>query len=149
MTQYEQLIDLLETIKSDDCMIWPYNKQNRGYGYFYSPTEQKQMLVHRVAFHHTHGRFPNGDTRHSCDVRACFNPAHLLEGTKIENMADMFDRGRGGRTIVTPGIIQAIRTEYIPRKVTLHFLAAKYGIKKSQVWNIVMGVSWKRSVLPK
>jgi len=142
MTQYEQLIDLLETIKSDECMLWPYTKMKNGYGQVYFPESRKKRLVHRVAFKHAHGRFPNGETRHTCDVRACFNPDHLLEGTKTENMADMYARDRGGRTKVDRQTIHAIRAEYVPGKVTLHALAAKYGIKKSQVWNIAKGKSW-------
>ncbi len=143
MIQYDQLIDFLETVKSDECMLWPYTKMKSGYGQVYFPESCKKELVHRVVFWHVHGQWPNGDTRHTCDVRSCFNPAHLLEGTRTENMADMFARWRGGRTKVDEQTIQAIRAEYIPRKVTLYALAAKYGIKKSQVWNIAKGVSWK------
>jgi HNH endonuclease len=143
MNKFEQLIDTLETIKSDECMIWPYTKMPRGYGQVYFPESRKKELVHRVAFWHTHGRWPQGDTRHTCDTPSCFNPAHLLEGTRTDNVADMFARNRSGSVKIEKQAIQAIRAEYIPRKVTLHALAAKYGIKKSQVWNIVKGVSWK------
>lgn len=46
------------------------------------------------------GPIPKGlVVRHTCDVRECVNPDHLILGTQKDNIRDMHDRGRyaGGR----------------------------------------------------
>jgi len=50
--------------------------------------------AHRVAFTFHHGREPQKYVLHSCDNPGCCNPAHLREGTQLENMRDMNERGR-------------------------------------------------------
>lgn len=50
-------------------------------------------LVHRVAFYLTHGRWPEPEALHSCDVRLCINPDHVGEGTRSENMQQVVARG--------------------------------------------------------
>lgn len=52
--------------------------------------------THRVAWELANGRpIPEGMlVRHSCDNGLCCNPAHLSLGTQLDNMADMYQRGR-------------------------------------------------------
>ena len=48
----------------------------------------------RVAFFFAHCRWPKPAVLHHCDTPACFNPAHLSEGSQADNMRDMDRKGR-------------------------------------------------------
>lgn len=55
-------------------------------------------LVHRFAFEHFSGMSAKGKVvHHTCDVRNCVNPDHLLLGTARDNSADMVARNRSAR----------------------------------------------------
>jgi hypothetical protein len=82
----------------DGCWPWTGGKRisasGRNYGVVFF--EGKVQLAHRVAFRLARGYWPlNG--RHSCDNPPCCNPAHLLDGTHADNMADKVARGRQAR----------------------------------------------------
>jgi HNH endonuclease len=81
------------------CWLWLGNKGPSGYGkltfYGFGPAR-----THRVAYALHHGASPNGCVMHSCDNKACVNPAHLSLGTHAENMADM---------VLVPPVPQACR----------------------------------------
>lgn len=73
----------------DDCWPWKGRPAVNGYG------RAGAEYAHRLAFLFTHGPLPEGhEVRHSCDNRICCNPAHLLSGSRAENVHDMLERGR-------------------------------------------------------
>lgn len=74
------------------CHLWTACKSN-GYGYF--NIGGKLVKAHRAAFFLKHGRWPEPFGLHKCDVRGCVNDDHLFEGTKADNAADMWAKGRG------------------------------------------------------
>src|ERR1700676_4590681 len=43
---------------------------------------------------------------HSCDNRACCEPAHLWAGTTLDNMQDMADKSRGSKGLLPFGVHQ-------------------------------------------
>lgn len=81
----------------DDCWEWTGAKA-AGYGRFKSLG--KVYGAHRIAYTIAHGPIPAGSgyhgtvVMHTCDNRACCNPAHMRLGTAFDNAQDMAAKGR-------------------------------------------------------
>ena len=89
------------------CWIWTASR-NKGYGQITvgSTLDGTRRIVraHRVAFLLAHGRWPEPMGLHLCDNPACVKvvddshgPAHIVEGTHIDNMRGCKERGRTAR----------------------------------------------------
>jgi len=77
----------------EGCLLWVGAQTWAGYGTLRA--NGKNYRAHRLAYEETYGSLLGGDiVRHSCDVRLCFNPRHLLLGTQADNMKDKVERGR-------------------------------------------------------
>ena len=82
--------------KTETCWLWTGYRAPAGYGMI--QINHYPVLAHRFAFEQSSGMSAAGKVvRHSCDVPACVNPAHLILGTARENSADMVARGRSAR----------------------------------------------------
>lgn len=102
----------------------------------------RHQLIHRVELARKLGRPIGPDLRalHHCDVRNCYEPQHLYEGTQRDNMRDMIDRDRGrpqGRPTVTAAVRVEIRNRYDPPRVTQAALAGEFGVHVSTINRIV------------
>jgi len=84
---------------SSGCLLWPGATAGVGYGkVLRSKDENTTLLVHRVVFAVSVGMSVDdleGEVLHSCDVPPCFEVSHLSNGTHLENMREMVERGRG------------------------------------------------------
>jgi hypothetical protein len=125
----------------DDCWPWKGGRRVRGYGGLVF--EGKPRLAHHVSFRLTYGRWPDY-SRHSCDNEPCCNPAHLLEGTHADNMADKVQRGRQarGETLSKGGFtdrdIVAIRADPRSNKQ----VAEAYGVDSARISRIRSRKLW-------
>jgi predicted DNA-binding protein (UPF0251 family) len=137
--------------KTDTCWLWT-GSSRRGYGQF--SIDNHPHKSHRVSYKMYNGDIPEGhDIRHTCDVRLCVNPAHLLTGTRKENVADMDARGRRNnanhlkgekhpRAKLTQDEVNAIRIlkgfGFLNRE-----LGDMYGVSKDIVARIIRYQNWK------
>lgn len=78
--------------ESSGCWEWEGAK-SRGYGQV--TFQGRHMTAHRFAFSQLSGPIDDGAwVLHHCDNRACVNPAHLYQGTAVDNRRDMLERKR-------------------------------------------------------
>ena len=85
----------------DDCWQWLGDKTGNGYGQLYIRYNRKSYYysAHRVSFVLANGYEPDDMVLHSCDNRACCNPAHLRAGSHADNMLDRTIRSRGNHPV--------------------------------------------------
>lgn len=77
---------------SSGCWEW---KSSKRCGYGQLTFRGKHYAAHRFVFEAMVGRIADDNwVLHHCDNRSCVNPAHLYQGTPIDNRADMLDRSR-------------------------------------------------------
>jgi len=141
----------------DDCWEWQLGRDVRGYG-FVKITEsvngRDQYFAHRVAYFLGHGEFPSElGVLHRCDNPPCCNPAHLFVGTQLDNVRDMYEKGRQNRpygdriwtTKLTEEDVRAIRSRYRRgvRGCGVEAIARDYGVHHVTINAIVQRRTWK------
>lgn len=75
------------------CIHWGLALDSDGYGSVC--VSGKAQKAHRVSYYLHKGEIPQGMVvRHTCDVKSCVNPEHLLVGTVQDNADDAVQRNR-------------------------------------------------------
>lgn len=124
------------------------------YGYGKRKVNGKEYGAHRLAYANHIGVHVDDlpstlIVRHTCDVPACINPAHLVAGTQADNMRDKVDRNRvsrpkgtgNGRAVLTEADVLALRKAYADGEAT-HSLASRFGIGIRNTQTIITRKSW-------
>jgi len=144
------------------CWWWTGAK-SRGYGKLGRLENGRlvSLIAHRVSWAIHNGEIPDGMcVCHACDNPSCVNPAHLWLGTNADNTADKVSKGRQSRgeahgrsartavprrgnyvTKLTEEQVLAIRSE--ARRGNNRQLAARYGVSRYTLSDIVTRKSWK------
>lgn len=131
----------------DECWHWKARKGQNAYGQYRS-ADLGPVGAHRFAFYLANGFLPE-ETMHTCDVRSCVNPRHLVAGSRSLNMQDMVAKGRHStiRALgeahhgakLTADDIRFIRSS----PESLSKLGARYGVNKTTISGIKNRKSWK------
>ena len=138
------MVDLIAAPSKDQCILWPWGKNDAGYGVVWNGREN--VRAHRFAYEAA-GNLLGAEQvlRHDCDTPACINPLHLTPGTTADNVADRVKRKRGiagerhPRAKVTVAQVAEIRASLLSHKE----VAPLYGITSAMVGYIRRGQSWK------
>ena len=145
-----RLISHME-VDENGCWLSTYNLDDLGYarpGNILGETR-----AHRVSYAVFKGPISDGmNVNHSCDVRHCFNPEHLSEGTQAENVRDMMLRGRwvsgdnsgekNGQSKLNWFAVKEIRNLYGTGR-TQASIADQFGVSRMCVNRVVLERSWK------
>lgn len=138
-----RLFSKIEVRGADEC--WPCISSTKRYGSIMLP-DQRNVGIHVVVYGMFHGSLPDGQFAcHSCDNKACCNPAHLWPGTNQENQLDASVKGRlawgerNNHAIFTNEQVMAIRVsgDAAPK------LAVIFGCNPETIRRIRRGESWK------
>ena len=138
-----------KVLKSDDengCWEWQAHTRN-GYGRFC--LNGKMVSAHRFSYEDINNK-KIGERMcilHSCDNRKCCNPAHLREGTYLDNVTDMINKNRQahhygethGRSKLTELQVIEIREK---THLKTHQLALEYGVSWTTIKYIITRKTW-------
>jgi HNH endonuclease len=146
---YEALQAALDS-DTDECIIWQFGKNERGYGILAGGKKNKRRRVHVVICEHTHGLAPTPKHQagHRCGVSACYNPRHLRWVTRAENEADKILHGthnqgeRNGMSRFTAQQILEIRTRYEAGELQ-RTLAVEFDCTQGRISEVVNFKIWK------
>lgn len=134
---------------SDDCIEWPYNRNNMGYAMISLGGVGK--LVHRVSCEISHGPppSPSHEAAHLCGNghKGCVNPKHLAWKTRAENEMDKCihgTRGMGESHAACKYSESTIREiADAARKHSRADVAKMFGVKYSLVRDVDSGRRWR------
>jgi predicted XRE-type DNA-binding protein len=137
------------TDRSNGCWNW-LGTINKSTGYGDITINHESVATHRVAYEVYNGvKIPDGKmVLHSCNTRACINPAHLRIGTHDDNMQDMVDCGhsckgeRNANVVLSELEVREIKNHLSTRELSQSNIAERYEISISTVKDIASGKCW-------
>ena len=144
-----EFLNLATRSDTDDCVIWPYSRNNKGYGEVRVAGRKK--YAHRIVCASVNGPPPSSrhQAAHSCGNGhlGCVNPRHLSWKTPVENCADKVDHGtaptgdNNGRRKLSSAEVREIR--FIGASKTQREIASRFGVKQSMISRILSGKNWR------
>lgn len=134
-------------IKSEkECWEWLGGKDRNGYGLFLS------KRASRFSYYLSTGKEPPSKIEicHSCDNPPCVNPSHLFAGSRLDNVRDMYSKGRqnpprGSKhhwAKLTDEQVYEIRKLREANK-TVQSIATAFGVSFYCIYGIIKRKTWK------
>jgi hypothetical protein len=133
-------------LKTDTCWYWRGAKGKRGYGLF--RINGVTFYAHRLSYFLANGSISDLDVMHSCDHRPCCNPAHLSQGTRLENIRDAVQKGRhqhgetNHKSKLKEQDIKDIRAKWASKKYTTIQLSDEYNVSRRHIYTIINEKQW-------
>lgn len=138
--------ELTHKVDENGCWICTSHTPN-GKGYIYLMIDKIRISAHRHSYIKHKGAIPDGLlVRHTCDVRNCINPDHLVLGTVKDNSRDMVERKRSvtgekhNSSKLTEKQVLFIRNN---PHIKGQKIADELGVRNSTIYNARNGKSWK------
>jgi hypothetical protein len=135
----------------DECLIWPFWRDRKGYGRLAGEGWEKP-LAHRLMCRLAHGDPPSPfhEAAHSCGngFGGCVTPNHLRWATRAENEQDKLLhnsilRGEDNpRSRFTTDDIVSMRKMYQSGEFSLRAVARHFGTDHKNVSSILKGRTW-------
>lgn len=133
---------------TDDCVVWPFSKNDQGYGRLWIDGEL--CRAHRVVCAAVHGEPPTPEhhAAHLCGKGhlGCINHRHLAWKTKTENEADKLAHGthnrgeRCGTAKLTESQVHEIRR--LRGVMPLTEIADRFGVSRPTISEIQNRRKW-------
>jgi hypothetical protein len=146
-TAAERFWSKVQVGSESECWPWTGAIGHTGHGKF-KDRSYHTVNAHRYAYEQRNGSPAGYVVRHTCDNPACCNPAHLVLGEHIDNVADRVRRNRSangernGRAKLNRQQVEVIRQRRANGE-TLAAIGKVYGIDPSTVRNVAIGRNWK------
>jgi hypothetical protein len=135
------------------CWLW-LGAEGDGHGYGLFNSGGGTIAAHVFAF-----TLANPDVhrrglvvRHTCDVKLCVNPKHLIIGTQKDNVRDMDERGRRrsnprlgdahANAKLTSEIVLEARCAH-QAGASISSLADRFGVSKPAMTSAIRGKTWR------
>jgi hypothetical protein len=141
--------DVVLEYTGDDCLIWPFGRDGRGYGAM--TLNGRRVQVHRAACEQTSGPpHANSEVAHNCGNGhlGCVNPRHLRWATKKENAGDRAVHGtlvRGSAVTISKLTEDQVRTirQRLAEGVRKAAIAREFSVAFMTITAIERGRTWK------
>lgn len=136
----------------DECWPWIGAAFYFGHGAFKvtRPDFERVLRAHRLVYILTHGSVSTDKVvRHTCDNPPCCNPAHLIDGTQVQNTADRKKRMRCNhvhgenhpKAKLTAAQVDEIRGRLKAGELQ-EAVAETYGVHTTTISGIKTGKTW-------
>lgn len=137
---------------ADACWVWRGSWRGNGYGAFKADETVFDSHVYSWRLANNGMVIPEGKVvMHTCDVRPCVRPDHLVLGTPSDNMMDAREKGRldfnmgenNFRAVLNPDLVREIRRLKKNHGLGYVAIGRMLGVSKWAARQVIRGKTWK------
>ena len=112
-------------------------------GYVRVRVNGRRLPAHRLVWEGEFGQVPEGlSVCHKCDNRRCVNPGHLFLGTTLDNIRDMYRKGRNYKGPRNAKLTVADVKEIRQSSDSYQELSKKFSVHPATIWSVKTFRSW-------